>query len=53
MEFELISPINEIKTIAFNCGIRELARLKKLYGKGRWRKLKGVAIVKLQNGRTC
>ena len=37
--------------IAVGRGIRERARLKKIYGPGRWRKLKGIAHVRLQNGR--
>ncbi|MGH9932056.1 MAG: hypothetical protein ACREA9_22880 [Pyrinomonadaceae bacterium] len=29
----------------------DLARLQRKYGKGRWRKLKGIATVRLQSGR--
>ena len=38
-------PIHDIETIAVNTSIRDLERLKKMYGKGRWRKLKGIAHV--------
>jgi hypothetical protein len=31
--------------------IREVARLRKQYGRGRWRKLKGMALIRLANGR--
>jgi hypothetical protein len=31
--------------------IRDLARLRKRYGRGRWRKMKGVATIRLANGR--
>ncbi len=41
----LRSEISEVEVIAVGRGIRELARLRKLYGRGRWRKLKGVALV--------
>jgi len=47
MKFELISSITEIETIAIGSAIRELPRLRKTYGAGRWRKLKGVAMVRL------
>ena len=51
MNFEIISQITGIKIIAVGSSIRDLPRLKKLYGKGRWRKLKGVAQVRLRSGR--
>ncbi len=50
MYFEIIGDITNIETIAVVHSIRELKRLQKQYGKGRWRKLKGVAKVRLQNG---
>jgi hypothetical protein len=49
--FEIISDITDIKTIAIENSIHEVARLRKQYGQGRWRKLKGVAIIRLKNGR--
>jgi hypothetical protein len=39
------------ETIAVGGSIRDLRRLMESYGDGRWRKLKGVALVKLRNGR--
>jgi hypothetical protein len=51
MYFEIIDEITEVKTIAVGSKIREIARLRKQFGKGRWRKLKGVATVRLKNGR--
>ncbi len=51
MPFEIIGEITEIEVIATGNTIRDLARLKKNYGLGRWRKLKGIAIVRLSNGR--
>lgn len=50
MYFEIVSEITEIEVIAKGRGIRELARLRKKYGAGRWRKLKGKARVRLENG---
>ena len=47
MDFEIISEISDIETIATGRGIRDRKRLQKEYGKGRWRKLKGVAQVRL------
>jgi hypothetical protein len=50
MDFEIISEITSIETIAVGKAIRELARLRKSYGPGRWRKLKGVATIRRSNG---
>jgi hypothetical protein len=50
MRFEILSEISGIETFATASGIREIARLRKLYGRGRWRKRKGVAHVKLADG---
>jgi hypothetical protein len=51
MNFEIISEITEVETIAAGSSIRDVARLRRAYGKGRWRKLKGVAMVRLRGGR--
>lgn len=40
----------EVQTIASGRSIRELARLQRMYGKGRWRKLKGITRVLLPDG---
>lgn len=50
MPIEIVGTISHIKTIAVGRGIRELTRLKRVYGPGRWRKRKGVAQVKLGPG---
>jgi len=50
MNFEIISEIRDIEAIAVGNSIRDLSRLRKLYGKGRWRKMKGVARIRLANG---
>ena len=51
MNFEIVSEITEIQAIAVSGQIRDIARLRKMYGKGRWRKMKGVAQVRLRSGR--
>ncbi|MBA3804761.1 MAG: hypothetical protein H0X14_03490 [Acidobacteria bacterium] len=49
-DFEIVGDIEEIETIAVGSRIREIARLRKAFGVGRWRKLKGVATVRLEDG---
>jgi len=48
--FEIIGDLSAVETIATGSGIRELARLRKFYGRGRWRKRKGIARVRMANG---
>jgi hypothetical protein len=50
VDFEIVSDLTEIETIAVGKGIRERARLQKYYGRGKWRKLKAIARVQLPNG---
>ncbi|MDO8476833.1 MAG: hypothetical protein Q7W02_11720 [Candidatus Rokubacteria bacterium] len=50
MPFEIVRDISQIETIAVGRRIRDLPRLRRLYGTGRWRKLKGVALVRLRSG---
>jgi hypothetical protein len=50
MDFEIIGEITHIEPIAVGRSIRDLARLRKQYGQGRWRKLKGIALVRLRDG---
>ncbi|MBI4600710.1 MAG: hypothetical protein HY721_02005 [Planctomycetes bacterium] len=51
MYFELVSDLTDIEIIAVNLSIRQRGVLKARYGGGRWRKLKGVAFVRLASGR--
>lgn len=53
MNFEILGEIHDIETIAVNRSIRELERLQKNYGSGRWRKLKGIATIQLEDGTVC
>ena len=50
MFFEIIGELSVVETIATGSGIRELDRLRKRYGRGRWRKRKGIARVRLSDG---
>jgi hypothetical protein len=51
VDFEIVGKLQDTVTIAVSGNIRELPRLRKFYGRGRWRKLKGVATIRLPNGR--
>jgi hypothetical protein len=51
MDFDIVSEITGVETIAVGTKIRDIKRLRKQYGKGRWRKLKGIATVRLSSGR--
>jgi hypothetical protein len=48
--FEILGDIANIETIATGGGIRDIMRLRKQFGEGRWRKLKGRATIRLANG---
>ena len=50
MGFELVGDIVDIQIIAAGTGVRIASQLRKRYGKGRWRKLKGRAMVRLPDG---
>ena len=50
MYFDIIGEITHVETFASGSGIREIGRLRKLYGRGRWRKRKGFAQVRLADG---
>jgi len=50
VHFRVLSEITDAETIATGSGIREIARLRKRYGRGRWRKRKGIAEIELSSG---
>ena len=50
MHFEIVGDITDIETIATGSRIRISRILRKRYGTGRWRKLKGAATVRLADG---
>jgi hypothetical protein len=49
-DFELLSDVKDIELIAVNLSIRERKKLKARFGGSRWRKLKGIALVRFPNG---
>jgi hypothetical protein len=51
--FRLRGEIANVEVVATGRGIRILQKLRKQYGAGRWRKLKGVALVELPDGTVC
>jgi hypothetical protein len=53
MYFEIVGEIDKIETVAVGGKIRDIMRIQKQFGPGRWRKLKGVAKVRLHGGRIC
>ena len=50
MDFEILGPMRNVETIATGREIRQMPRLRRSHGKGRWRKRKGVARVRLRDG---
>ena len=48
--FEIVGEISDIETFASGSGIQERARLRRIYGAGRWRKRKGIAMIRLPDG---
>ena len=51
MNFEIVGPLRDVEVIAVGRRIRELARLRRVYGRGRWRKMKARATVRYRDGR--
>ncbi len=50
MVFEIVGDITHVETIAVETSIRDVNRLRKAYGMGRWLKRKGIAMVRLTDG---
>ena len=50
VNFGIIGGISHVETIVRGTGIRELSRLRRMYGLGSWRKRKGIARIRLENG---
>ncbi len=53
MKIEIVSVITNVETIAQGNGIRDLSLLRKQHGLGNWRKMKGIARVRLPDGNTA
>ena len=47
---DIIGPITDIEIIAAGPTVRQISRLRRQYGRGRWRKLKGIATVRIASG---
>jgi hypothetical protein len=52
MDFEIVGEIAQVETFAAGSAIREIPRLRKFYGRGRWEKRKGIARVRLRDSAT-
>jgi hypothetical protein len=52
-EVEILSVIRDIEKIATGRDVRIRSHLEDAFGKGRWRKMKGIAIVQLADGTIC
>ena len=50
MDFEIIGKFTNVEIIAVGPSIRELPRLRRIFGSGRWRKMKGRASIRLADG---
>jgi hypothetical protein len=50
VDFTIVGDITDVETFAVGKAIREIGRLRKRYGRGRWRKRKGIAHVRLSDG---
>ncbi len=53
MQFEVLGKIGNVEIIATGSSIRDLPRLRKIYGEAKWRKLKGIGQVCLADGKIC
>jgi len=51
--FKILSEIRDIETIASGRGVYIRRYLERIYGRGRWRKMKGIATVELADGTIC
>ena len=52
MNLEIIGEITAIKTVAKGSGIRDINRLRRIYGPGNWKKMKGIAHIRLFPGKS-
>lgn len=49
-DFEIVGAVDHVETIAIGRRIRELGRLRRVYGQARWRKRKGIATIRFDDG---
>lgn len=50
MSFQIVGKLKEVEVIAKGLGVKERKRLGKMYGRGVWRKMKGISSIKLNDG---
>ena len=50
MFFEIVGELQQVEVICAGHETRELGRLRRIHGRGRWRKLKGIGVVRLPDG---
>ena len=50
MKFEVVGEIGQVETIPTGSSVKVRSFLRKTYGRGRWRKRKGIGTVRLPNG---
>ena len=50
MYFRIVGDISDVEVIAQGVSVRVRARLTRQFGRGRWRKLKGIASVEIGAG---
>jgi hypothetical protein len=53
VRFQILSEIRNVETIASGTRVRDRRRLNREHGRGRWRKMKGIATVRLSDGTIC
>ena len=53
LEFEIVGEIRDVETIATGRGVYIRRYLERSYGKGRWRKMRGMTTVRLADGTIC
>jgi hypothetical protein len=51
MHFEVVGQIEDVEVIAVGGRIRDIMRIRRQFGEGRWRKVKGIAYVRIANGK--
>jgi len=50
VRLDIVGQIEQVETIAAGPGVKVRSFLRKAYGRGRWRKRKGLGTVRLPNG---
>ena len=50
VKFDVVGEIEQVETIAAGPSLKVRSFLRKTYGRGRWRKRKGIGTVRLPNG---